>query len=52
VDFAARKLVTSDEPLTGIALAAGFSDQSHFSRTFKRQTGMTPATFRISSRLR
>jgi AraC family transcriptional regulator len=52
VEFAAHKLVTTDEPLTGIALAAGFSDQSHFSRTFKRQTGMTPATFRISSRSR
>jgi AraC family transcriptional regulator len=52
VDFAAHKLVTTDEPLTGIALAAGFSDQSHFSRTFKRQIGMTPATFRMSSRLR
>ena len=52
VDCAAHKLVTTDEPLAGIALAAGFSDQSHFSRTFKRQTGMTPATFRTSSRLR
>jgi len=52
VDFAAHKLVTTDEPLTGIALAAGFSGQSHFSRTFKRQTGMTTSTFRISSRLR
>jgi AraC family transcriptional regulator len=52
VEFAAHKLITTDEPLTGIALAAGFSDQSHFSRTFKRQTGMTPATFRISSHSR
>jgi AraC family transcriptional regulator len=52
VQFAAHKLVTTDEPLTGIALGAGFSDQSHFNRTFKRQTGMTPATFRKSSRLR
>jgi AraC family transcriptional regulator len=52
VDFAAHKLITTDEPLAGIALAAGFSDQSHFNRTFKRRTGMTPATFRVSSRLR
>jgi AraC family transcriptional regulator len=46
VDFAARQLIASEEPLAGIAFAAGFSDQSHFTRTFKRQTGMTPAAFR------
>ncbi len=52
VDFAARQLITTDEPLAGIALAAGFSDQSHFTRTFKRQTGMTPAAFRRYGRPR
>jgi AraC family transcriptional regulator len=46
VEFAARQLVTTEQPLAGIALDAGFSDQSHFTRTFKRQTGMTPAAFR------
>jgi AraC family transcriptional regulator len=46
LDFAARQLITSDEPLARIALAAGFSDQSHFTRTFKHQTGMTPSAFR------
>ena len=52
VDFAARQLISTDEPLTGIAFAAGFSDQSHFTRTFKRQTGMTPDAFRRNSRSR
>jgi AraC family transcriptional regulator len=33
--------------LADISLAAGFSDQSHFSRVFKRTTGMTPARFRL-----
>jgi AraC-like DNA-binding protein len=28
-----------------IALAAGFADQSHFIKTFKRRMGMTPAEF-------
>jgi AraC family transcriptional regulator len=46
VDFAARQLLATDEPLAGIAFAAGFSDQSHFTKVFKRQTGMTPADFR------
>jgi AraC family transcriptional regulator len=32
-------------PLTEIALNTGFSDQSHFSRTFKRSVGVTPTTF-------
>src|SRR5262249_21772677 len=44
VEFAARQLITTEETLAGIALAAGFSDQSHFTRTFKRQTGMTPCS--------
>ena len=52
VDFAVRQLTTTDEPLAGIALAAGFSDQSHFTRTFKRLTGMTPAVFRSHCRSR
>src|SRR5262249_4267028 len=46
VDFAARQLIATNERLAGIALAAGFSGQSHFTRAFKRQTGMTPASFR------
>jgi AraC family transcriptional regulator len=52
VDYAARKLVSSDEPLARIACDAGFADQSHFTRSFKRQTGMTPAAFRSYGRLR
>jgi AraC family transcriptional regulator len=52
VEFACHHLTTSDTPLAAIALAAGFSDQSHFSNTFKRHTGVTPADFRRSTRLR
>jgi AraC family transcriptional regulator len=46
VEFACRELSTSDTPIVAIALAAGFSSQAHFSRTFKRLTDMTPAEYR------
>ena len=35
-----------------IAAAAGFCDQSHFSRLFKRYTGMSPAEYRLAVRPR
>jgi AraC family transcriptional regulator len=52
VDFAARQLMATDMPLADLASAAGFADQSHLNRTFKRQIGMTPAAFRRSCRPR
>jgi len=51
IEFCCRNLSTSDLPLVQIALAAGFSSQSHFSRLFKRQIGMTPTEFRSSYRI-
>jgi len=48
IDFACRRLTTSDTSLVEIALAAGFSDQSHFSKTFKRQMGLSPGAFQKS----
>src|SRR5262245_39314346 len=49
IRYAVRQLAASDAPLTEIALAAGFADQSHFTRVFKRETGTTPAAFRRTS---
>lgn len=46
IEFACRKLSTSQMPLIEISLAAGFSHQAHFSRLFKRHVGMTPSEFR------
>jgi AraC family transcriptional regulator len=52
VELARRRLATSDTPLAEVALEAGFSDQSHFTNTFKRHTGLSPAAFRKSVRPR
>jgi AraC family transcriptional regulator len=43
-------LAGSDTPLAEIAQALGYADQSHFTSTFKRYTGATPAAFRKASR--
>ena len=49
IDFARSQLV-GPAGLSEIACAAGFCDQSHFSRCFKRHTGLTPAEYRASLR--
>ncbi len=46
VGHAAKLLLNRDLPLSEIALISGFSDQSHFTRVFKRVTGVTPGAFR------
>jgi AraC family transcriptional regulator len=51
IEFASRQLTSSAATLAEVALAAGFADQSHFSRTFKRLTGLTPAVYRRSANL-
>jgi AraC family transcriptional regulator len=52
IELACRQLATSDTPLVAIALTAGFADQSHFTKTFKRLVGLTPGQFRAASRSR
>jgi AraC-like DNA-binding protein len=46
IDRAMTLMRDSDVPLSEIALAVGFSDQAHFSNTFRRATGMTPTQWR------
>lgn len=50
LDWAAARLVQSDEPLATLALEAGFADQSHFTRSFKRRTGLPPGKYRRAHR--
>jgi AraC family transcriptional regulator len=52
LDWAAHRLASSEEPLAGIALAAGFADQSHFTRAFHRYSGRTPRTYRRAFKAR
>jgi AraC family transcriptional regulator len=46
IQFACREMANSDATIAEIASASGFFDQSHFSRTFKRLIGTTPAEYR------
>ena len=46
ITYARQRMLGSNEPLVEIACAAGFADQTHFTRSFKRVTGMTPTEFR------
>lgn len=48
IQYACKEMLNPDASLAEIASAAGFADQSHFARTFKRRVGMTPAVFRSS----
>jgi CheY-like chemotaxis protein len=43
---ACELLRSSDQPITQIALAVGFSDSAHFTRTFQREMKVTPRAFR------
>jgi AraC family transcriptional regulator len=50
LEFACHHLTSSDTPLAELALAAGFADQSHFSKTFRHAIGVPPGEFRRRSR--
>ncbi len=47
---AARELAAAHKSLTEIALGLGFCDQAHFTRVFRRATGLTPGAFRRQRR--
>lgn len=46
IGFACRQLRRPEIPLSEIAFHAGFADQSHFSRTFKKTFGVPPTQYR------
>jgi AraC family transcriptional regulator len=50
IDFACREMLRSDRPLAEIAMEAGFADQSHFSKAFKRIVGVPPSEYHLDVR--
>jgi AraC family transcriptional regulator len=46
LEWVAAELLGSEDSLASVALAAGFADQSHLTRAFKRHTGLTPLAYR------
>ncbi|MDR0999109.1 MAG: helix-turn-helix domain-containing protein [Treponema sp.] len=46
IEKASRLLLKTDMPLSDIARACGFEDQSWFSRMFKSYTGLSPGKYR------
>lgn len=50
IERAARELAEGGASIADIGFRSGFCDQSHFSRVFRKHTGMTPAAFRATTR--
>jgi AraC-like DNA-binding protein len=50
IERAQELLTVTDCSLSDIALATGFSDQSHLARHFRERVGMPPSAFRWSKR--
>lgn len=50
--WAAEQLRMTDQSLSAVALAAGYSDQSHFTRECRRWLGIRPSEYRRLSRNR
>ena len=48
VERARTQLLSTNTPLTQIALDAGFADQAHFTRVFKKLVGVTPGAYRAA----
>jgi LacI family transcriptional regulator len=50
IEIAKRVLVESNEPVSRVAIAAGFGNTKRLAQTFRRETGVTPSLFRQQRR--
>lgn len=50
VELAAQRMLTTDAPLSDIALRCGFADQAHLCKHFRQAAGQTPAAWRRAQR--
>jgi AraC-like DNA-binding protein len=50
IERAQELLIKTDAPMSQIAFATGFADQSHFARRFRQHIGVSPSAFRWSKR--
>jgi AraC family transcriptional regulator len=50
VEFARRALGETSLPICAVAVEAGFADQAHLTREFRKALGITPAAFRRAER--
>jgi AraC family transcriptional regulator len=50
IRLAMRRLATSADSISQIALECAFADQAHFTRLFRREAGMPPGQFRRVAR--
>ncbi len=51
INHARNLLATSAEKITSIAFQAGFTDSNYFARQFKKRTGLTPAAYRLQTKI-
>jgi AraC family transcriptional regulator len=50
IAWTAERLTTTNDTIASIASSVGFYDQSHFTRVFTRQMGLSPARYRAQTR--
>ena len=50
IEVAKQMLSETDEPMAGVARAAGFSNAKHFGASFRHETGEAPREFRRGAR--
>ena len=48
LEWAKQRLVTTDEPISSLALTCGFAHQGHLTAAFRRAFGVTPGAYRRS----